>query len=73
MLLGLFRVGDLFFLVKHARVGDREKPGVDPAKGYHSGAHAVVVVSRGREDTQGEGGIDLAFFWSAKTVRRDQQ
>jgi hypothetical protein len=47
--------------------------GVDLAKGYHSGAHAVVAVSRGGENTQGEGGIVLAFFWSAKTVRRDQQ
>ena len=37
--------------------------GVDPAKGYHSG---VVVVSRGGEDTQGEGGIDLAFFGPLK-------
>lgn len=43
--------------------------GVDPAKGYHSRAHAVVAVSRGGEDAQGEGGIALAFFWSAKTVR----
>ena len=40
--------------------------GVDPAKGYHSGAHAVVAVSRGGEDTQGEGGIALAFFGPLK-------
>jgi hypothetical protein len=39
---------------------------VDPAKGYHSGAHAVVAVSRGGEDTQGEGGIALAFFGPLK-------
>jgi len=32
-----------------------------------------VAVSRSGEDTQGEGGIALTFFWSAKTVRRDQQ
>ena len=40
--------------------------GVDPAKGYHSGAHAVVAVSRGGENTQGEGGIALAFLVSLK-------
>src|SRR5271157_5627930 len=40
--------------------------GVDLAKGYHSGAHAVVAVSRGGEDTQGEGGIVLAFFGPLK-------
>jgi hypothetical protein len=38
----------------------RKKPGIDPAKGYHSG---VVV---GGEGTQGEGGIDLAFFGPLK-------
>jgi hypothetical protein len=40
--------------------------GVDPAKGYHSGAHAVVLVSRGGEDAQGEGDIALAFFGPLK-------
>ena len=45
---------------------DWEKPGVDPAKGYHSGAHAVVAVSRSGEDTQGEGGIALALFGPLK-------
>jgi hypothetical protein len=41
----------------------RDQVGEDGKKGKrHSGAHAVVAVSRGGEGTQGEGGLALAFL-----------